>query len=87
MTREKEDGNKYYSAIVVMVCSEHCTKVELDWGGFSAGNISVMHVNWIQRDSARIIADHNYNEDNIVIHMESVGAPVVSAHLVQSNSI
>ena len=87
MTREKEDGKEYYNAAVVKVESEHWIKVKWEWLGFSAGSISVVHVNWIQRDSARNRADHNYSEDNIVINMESVGAPGVSAHLVQANSI
>ena len=47
----------------------------------------VVVTNWIQRDSARQRADPNYSEDNIVINMESVGAPGVSARIVQANSI
>ena len=46
-----------------------------------------MHVNWIQRDSASNRANPNYSEENIIINMESVGAPGVSARLVQANSI
>ena len=46
-----------------------------------------MHVDWIQLDSARQRSDHNYSEDNIVINMESVGAPGVIARIVQANFI
>ena len=87
LTREKEHGNKYYSETVVMVCSEHWIKVKWDWGGFSPGSISIVHVNWIQRDYARKRADPNYSKDNIVINMESVGAPGVNTRIVQPNSI
>ena len=86
-TWEREQGNRYYSATVVKVCSEFWVKVNWYWGGFSPGSISTVHVNWIQRDSARKRADPNYSEDNIVINMESVGAPGVSNRIVKANSI
>ena len=70
-----------------MICSEHWIKVKWDRGGFSSESISVVHVNWIQRDSARNRSDHKYSEDNIFINMESVGAPGVSACIVGANSI
>ena len=70
-----------------MVCPEHCIKVKWDWGGFSPGIINTLHVNWILRDSARKRSDPNYSEENIVINMESVGAPGVIARMVQANSI
>ena len=87
LTREKKDGKEYYNAEVIKVDSEHQIKVKWEWLGFSEGSISVVHVNWIQRDSARNGADHNYSEDSIVINMDSVGSPGVSARLVQANSI
>ena len=69
------------------MCSENWIKVKWEWVGFSAGSISVVHVNWIQHDSARNRANPNYSEDKIIRNMESVGAPGVSAHLVRANSI
>ena len=87
LTRDKEDGKEYYNAAVVKVESEHWIKLKWEWLGFSAGSISVVHINWIQRDSARNRANPNYSEDKIIINMESVGAPGVSARIVQANSI
>ena len=70
-----------------MVCSEHWIKVKWERGGFSPGSIITVHVKWIQHDSARKRTDPNYSTDNIVINMEVVGAPGVSAGIVQANSI
>ena len=86
-TKEKENSNSYYYAVVIKVMNEHWIEVKWDWGGFSPGSISIVHVNWIQRDSARQRSDPNYSKYNIVIKMESVGAPGVSVRIVQANSV
>ena len=87
MTREKQDGKEYHNATVVKVCSEDWIKVKWEWKGFSPGSMSMVHVSWIKDGSTRDRGNPNYNEDNIVVDLASIGQPGLFAHGSSANSI
>ena len=47
----------------------------------------MVHVSWIKDGSTRDRGNPNYNEDNIVVDLASIGQPGFYAHGSSANSI
>ena len=47
----------------------------------------MVHVSWIKDGSTRDRGNPNYNEDNIVVDLASMGQPGLFAHGSSANSI